>query len=78
MSPERPNIPVGHFLEQCREAMVESLTFLEEEGPKGLQKQLRARSGSSRIWFFLLRAYENHDEDHRWFSSWCKACIPIL
>lgn len=78
MSSDLPDIPTKHLLQTLREAMESCLKLLEEEGPVALKDRLRRESGSSRPWNILKEAYEEHDEDHRWFQTWCQNCTPLL
>lgn len=78
MEEDLPDIPTKHLLKMLKEAMDSCLTLLEEEGPKALKERLRRESGSSRPWRILKHAYEEHDEDHRWFQIWCQNSMVLL
>jgi|SaaInlStandDraft_1057018.scaffolds.fasta_scaffold18489_4 hypothetical protein len=78
MVDDLPDIPIKHLLKTLKESMEACLKLLEEEGPQALQDRLRRESGSSRPWRILKNAYEEHDEDHRWFQQWCQNCMSLL
>jgi len=78
MEKDLPDIPTKHLLKTLKESMESCLDLLEEQGPKALKDRLRRESGSSRPWRILKEAYEEHDEDHRWFQAWCQNCKGLL
>jgi hypothetical protein len=78
MEQDLPDIPTKHLLRTLKESMEVCLTLLEEGGPTVLKDRLRKESGASRPWRILKDAYEEHDEDHRWFQAWCQNSSSLL